>query len=140
MSGDVPLPPAFLDTNVLVYLFDISDPVKRAKARAVVAGHQCFVSPQVLGEFYVVVTRKLATPLSPADAAAAVAGWPPTQVVPLTAALVTAAIATSQAHRLHYWDALVVEAAAEAGCPVLLTEDLADGSTLRGVRIANPFV
>jgi predicted nucleic acid-binding protein len=139
MTADSPLPAAFLDTNVLVYLFDTTDPAKQARAREVVATHQCFVSPQVLGEFYVVVTRKLATPLDPAVAGAAVAGWPPTQVVPLTAALVTAAITTSQDHQLHYWDALVLEAAAASGCPVLLTEDLADGSTLRGVRLENPF-
>ncbi|MDR1768880.1 MAG: PIN domain-containing protein [Propionibacteriaceae bacterium] len=139
MSGDGPLPAAFLDTNVLVYLFDTRDPAKQSSAREAVASHRCFVSPQVLGEFYVVATRKLARPLDPADAAAAVAGWPPDQVVPLTLPMVAAAMATSQRHQLHYWDSLIVEAAAAVGCPVVLTEDLADGSTIRGVKIVNPF-
>ncbi len=41
--------------------------------------------------------------------------------------------------RACYWDALLVATAAEAGCAAILTEDMADGATLFGVRIVNPF-
>ena len=41
--------------------------------------------------------------------------------------------------KIGFWDAMIVLAAAEAGCDVLWTEDLNDGQTLRGVRIQNPF-
>ena len=52
---------------------------------------------------------------------------------------VLAAIALQKQAVLNFWDAMVVEAAAELGCEVLWTEDLNDGQLLRGVRIRNPF-
>jgi predicted nucleic acid-binding protein len=57
----------------------------------------------------------------------------------LDAPAVRAAVATSPRHQISYWDALIVEATATAGCGALLTEDLATGSTLRGVPIEEPF-
>ncbi|MDR0593793.1 MAG: hypothetical protein LBG60_11165 [Bifidobacteriaceae bacterium] len=52
---------------------------------------------------------------------------------------VAAAIETSIRHQVNYWDALIVEAAASAGCARLLTEDLDDGQIISGVRVTNPF-
>jgi predicted nucleic acid-binding protein len=53
--------------------------------------------------------------------------------------MVHKAIETSRMAQLSYWDALTIEAAASAGCDRVLTEDLATGSIIRGVRIDNPF-
>lgn len=131
---------AFLDTNVLVYAFDGADQRKRDIAIAILEGDLRFVvSAQVLSEFYVTVTRKLTTPLPEQDAAATVERLSRLSVVSTDSALIQAAVDTSRTHRIPYWDALIVEAAALAGCDRLLTEDLADGAVLRGVRIANPF-
>ncbi len=131
----------FLDTNILVYLYDRSDEAKRSKARAVIAdeSNSLVISSQVLGEFFVVVTRKLATPLSVADATVAIRSFADLTVVPVDAELVLAAASTVERHQLGYWDALIVEAAASAGCSTLLTEDLAAGSSIRGVEIVNPL-
>jgi predicted nucleic acid-binding protein len=130
---------AFVDTNVLVYAYDTRYPVKQEIARDAVAGGALFLSAQVLGEFYWTVTRKLAVPLA-ADVAQEVVGrWPRDFVIPLTAPLVSRAITTSLRHQLSYWDALIVEAAADGGCSRLLTEDLQDGALISGVRIVNPF-
>ena len=131
---------AFLDTDVLVYAFDSSDDRKRRLAIEVIERAPFVVSAQVLGEFYVTVTRKLAVPLPADDAARAVGRLSALAVVPTDAALVAAAVETVRAHQVSYWDALIIEAAAVAGCDVLLSEDLADGSVMRGVRIENPFV
>ncbi len=60
-------------------------------------------------------------------------------MVPADEHLVRRAANTAAAHQLSIFDALVLEAAAAAECEELWTEDLADGSTLRGVRIVNPF-
>ena len=66
----------FLDTNVLVYLFDADSPVKQQRARALLAIQelkaQMILSTQVLQEFYVSVTRKLTSPLDPDTALKAV--------------------------------------------------------------------
>lgn len=132
---------AFVDTNVVVYLFDAADPSKRAAAQEVFAdaGLELVLSTQVLAEAYVVLTRKLATPLDEGAAAALIDTLTELQVVATDAPLVRDAVATSRRHQLSLWDALIVEAASSAAVDVLLTEDLADGTTLRGVPIQNPF-
>lgn len=133
---------AFLDTNVLVYLFDSGEPIKQAAARRVlneVREESLVLSTQVLSEFYVVVTRKLADPLDPATAARAVDQLARFHVTVIGSDTVRSAIITSQRHRLSFWDALIVESAASSACDRLLTEDLAAGTVIRGVRIDNPF-
>ena len=132
----------FVDTNVLVYAFDDDEPEKQAVARGVLAredGPALIVSAQVLSELFVAVTRVRDRRLDPAAAEQVVGELARLPVVALDAPLVRAAIATSQRHQISYWDALIVEAAATAGCDALLTEDLATGSTIRGVHIENPF-
>lgn len=54
--------------------------------------------------------------------------------------LVVRAATTARDHQLSLWEAMAVEATAEAGCTELWTEDLVTGSTLRGVTIVDPFV
>lgn len=131
----------FADTNVLVYLYDTSEPDKRARAHQLMLDDSLdiVISTQVLNEFYVTVTRKIETPM-PGDAArAAVEALAELEVVPITRNLVVDALATGIDHKLSHWDALIVEAASRAGTETLFTEDLASGSTLRGVEIVNPF-
>ncbi len=131
----------FVDTNVLVYLFDGDSPGKQARARELLdrEAENIVLSTQVLGEFYVVVTRKLARPLGTDVAREAVDDLCAFQVRPLHAALVRAAARRSESSKLSYWDALIVETAIDAGAAVLLTEDLQHGQTFSGLRIANPF-
>ena len=51
----------------------------------------------------------------------------------------SAALPHALGGRVSYWDALLVATAAEAGCTWVLTEDMADGAVLEGLRIHNPF-
>lgn len=132
----------FVDTNIWVYALDAADPVKQARARAVLdpdAGNDLVVSAQVLGEFYVTITRKLAIPVPEAVARDLVAAMARLPVVPLDGRLVADAIAGSSAWQLSYWDALVVAAAQAAGANRLLTEDLQAGRVIEGVVIEDPF-
>ncbi|MCA9561776.1 MAG: PIN domain-containing protein [Myxococcales bacterium] len=137
MSAD----PQFVDTNVLVYLFDNDAPEKQSRSQALLAseGENLILSTQVLGEFYVTVTRKLATPLTPELARGAVSDLCALRVRPIRAELVQAAVRRSEASKLSYWDSLIIETAIDAGASVLWTEDLQDGQILDGLRIANPF-
>jgi predicted nucleic acid-binding protein len=132
----------FVDTNVWVYAVDGADPIKRARALAVLAptaDSDFVVSTQVLIEFYVVVTRKLGTPLSGEAAQAMVDEMARLPVVPADAQLVVAAMAGSREWKVSLWDALIVRAAEVSGCGRILSEDLADGATYGSVRIENPF-
>ncbi len=131
----------FLDTNILAYDLDAGTPEKQRRARAALAepGREFVISTQVLLELYVVLTRKLRPALPEPAAAEVIKSLGRLPVVGTDGALVERAIALSVRHQLSVWDALIVTAAREAGCEELWTEDLAQGSELRGVRIRNPL-
>ncbi|MBI4870376.1 MAG: PIN domain-containing protein [Candidatus Riflebacteria bacterium] len=138
MSAD-----SFFDTNVLVYAFDRGEPRKQALAAALVqeAGKAgtAVLSTQVLQEFFVTVTRKLAVPMEVSDARAAVADFAQLRVVEIDVPLILEAIDRASTLRISFWDALIVTAALAAGCRTLYTEDLSDNTVLEGLRFANPF-
>ncbi len=134
---------AFVDTNVLVYAVDSADRGKQRAAQAIFAEigeRRLVLSTQVLSEFYVVATRKLATPMSEEAAASAVAALSKLPVVVADVDLVALGIAISREAQLSYWDGLIVAAAKSSGCESVLTEDLKAGSTVAGVVIVNPFL
>lgn len=133
---------AFVDTDVFVYLYSSDDPAKRDVARDLLlnADIDLVLSAQVLNEFYVTVTRKITSPLSPGDARDAVGSLAELEVAPVTRNLVVDALDAGQRYQLSHWDPLIVEAASRSGCEILFTEDLSSGSILRGVTITNPFL
>jgi predicted nucleic acid-binding protein len=130
-----------LDTNILVYAIDSAAGVRHRSAAEIVptaARLDCVLTLQAISEFYAVATRKGIVP--PPRAAGLASDW--IEAFPTIAATreaVRAALGDASAGRASYWDALLVATAAEAGCAVLLTEDMRDGATLGGVRIHNPF-
>ncbi|MDI6712624.1 MAG: PIN domain-containing protein [Anaerosomatales bacterium] len=135
---------ALVDTNVLVYLFDGDEPVKRARATTVVAGLAAAgagcVSTQVLGEFFVVVSRKFAVPLSVQAAATQVARFAELfDVLSVDADIVAEAVRGVAQHGLAYFDAQIWAAALVHGVPVVLSEDFQDGRTIEGVSFRDPF-
>lgn len=132
----------FVDTNVLVYLFDSDAPEKARRSRELLSASGNVLSTQVLQEFYAVVTRKLSPPLRPADAQAALRQFTRLcRVVTLDAPLVLAAARRSAEEQVSFWDALVVEAACSAGCRVLLTEDLHHGRVFdERLVVHDPYV
>jgi predicted nucleic acid-binding protein len=134
----------FVDANVLVYAFDASAGRKKVIAERLLARlwetRAGCVSVQVLQEFFVTVTGKVAKPLSDDEAADRIRELATWKVFRPTADDVLDAIKLHTQARLSFWDAMVVQAAAESGCEVLWTEDLNHGQMLRGVRIRDPFV
>ena len=132
MSAD-----AFVATNVVVYAFTRNDPRSAPARRLLEQGPQLNV--QVLNEFVHVALRKLRMPwLEIHDALRIIRSFaaPPH---PLTVSIHDAAVAIAERHRYRIYDALIIAAAIAAGCRTLYSEDLADGQTIRGVRIVNPF-
>jgi predicted nucleic acid-binding protein len=135
---------SFLDTNVLVYCFDLGEPVKRKRALAILDGDtdvgDLVLSTQVLQEFYVTVTRKLKRPLPAPDAAAAVQELAQLSIVQVDLAMVLSAVADCQTHQLSLWDTLILRAAVTANCDRVLTEDLQHGFLFGSLRVENPFL
>lgn len=133
---------AFLDTNVLVYAFDRSAGAKRQRALTLLndSATRLVISAQVLNEFYVTATGKLAQPLDLETAFEVVQTLSRLNVVAIDAELTQAAIRLSRDAQLSLWDALIVAAAQRAGCRTLLTEDLNHGQRIGDVEIVNPFI
>jgi predicted nucleic acid-binding protein len=132
----------FLDTNVLVYLFDHDEPTKQQRAREILEDAEpgeLVLSTQILSELYVTVTRKLKQPLDPVQATEVVDLLGSLSVMSIDTTLIKSAIQTSRSSQLSYWDGLVVAAAARGGCERLLTEDLNDGQEIGSICIENPF-
>ena len=133
----------FVDTSVLVYAHDDSAGGKRDQARALVEqlweSRDGCLSVQVLQEFFVTVTRKIAKPLTPETARQITADLAHWFVHAPAGDDVLAAISIHQETGISFWDALIVRSAAEIGCTLLYSEDLNPGQEYSGVRVENPF-
>jgi predicted nucleic acid-binding protein len=135
--------PCFVDANVFVYARDARDAVKQARAVDWLAhlwrDRAGRTSMQVLAEYYVVVTRKLAAHVASEDAwddVSALFAWGPQ---PVDAALLRRAREVEQRWCLSWWDSMVVAAAQLQDCALLLTEDLQDGAQFGAVTVRSPF-
>ncbi len=133
-----------LDTNVLVYAYDLADRGKQRRAVEVLESlalrRAGAISTQVLSEFFSTVTHKLVKPLPIEAAEVEVARhlqmW---RVLDLTALIVMEAIRGVRNHHLNFWDAQIWAVARLHHIPVVLSEDFGDGAVLEGVRFLNPF-
>jgi predicted nucleic acid-binding protein len=130
-----------LDTNLLVDAMDgQAGPRQSSAAHIIGLARQadCWLALQAISEFYAAVTRKRL--IAAAAARDQALDW--LTMFPTTSASARAvrdALALAATQRASYWDALLLCTVAETGCTAMLTEDLADGTTLAGVRIINPF-
>ena len=134
----------FIDTNILVYAYDRSAGRKHTAAARLV--EQCWgdengcLSIQVLQEFYVTVTRKIATPLDYQTACQIVSDLAHWRIHIPEANDVLQAIDLQQTYRLSFWDAMVLQSATRLGCTQLLSEDLSHGETYSTVQVINPVI
>ncbi len=133
---------AFLDTNILVYAQDTGSPDKQRKSREIIAqladSGDGVLSTQVMQEFFVAATRKLG--VDPLAAKGVLKTLSVFDVVQVSALLIHEAIDCSILNQLSFRDSLILAAAASAGCSTVISEDLASGQTILGVKIQNPFL
>ena len=134
----------FVDTNVLVYAYDRAAASKHDRARELVDdlwnSGRGTLSTQVLQEFYVNVRRKARPPVSREDARALVADYLAWDPIVNDGAAVLEAVDAAHRHRLSFWDALVLVAAAKSGASVIYSEDLNHGQMFGSVQVLNPFL
>jgi predicted nucleic acid-binding protein len=134
---------SFVDSNVLVYAHD-SDAGERHRRAAdcleeLWATRSGRLSTQVLQEFYVNVTRKIAAPLSRDAAREVLRDYTPWVESLVTPATVIRASEVSEIWQISFWDGMIVAAAEQSRAERLLTEDLSHGSRIAGIEIVNPF-
>jgi predicted nucleic acid-binding protein len=130
-----------LDTNILAYIEGVNGAARKASAADMVArlpAGSTYVPVQVLGELFRVLVRK--AKYKAASARTAVGNF--LDIFPLietSPSVLTAAADLSVDHGLDIWDAIILAAAASAGCRLLLSEDMHEGFTWNGVSVVNPF-
>lgn len=130
-----------LDTNVLAY----AEGVNGARMKRTALGlleklpqDMVLLPVQTLGELFNLLVRKARRP--PARARKAILSWKDAfPLIETSAEVMLAAADLATDHQLSIWDSVILSAAAEAGCRLLLSEDLQVGFTWRGITVVNPF-
>ncbi|MEX2172739.1 MAG: PIN domain-containing protein [Pirellulaceae bacterium] len=133
---------AFIDTNVLLYAGSnaAADQPKRAIARQLLSHIQPGFSAQVLQEFYSAAVTKQRLQMTHDEALAVLVSLAAFPVCPISRDLVLQAIDCRQRYRMSYWDAAIIAAASQLGCPTIYSEDLSHGQQYDGVQVINPFL
>jgi predicted nucleic acid-binding protein len=130
-----------VDTNVLAYAEGVNGAQHQQQAIALLQSlppDTTLVPVQVLGELFAVLVRKAGK--SRPEAAAAVLSWGDAfPLIETSNDVLLSATDLAHAHQLGIWDAVMLSAAADARCRLLLSEDLQEGFTWRGVTVTNPF-
>ena len=131
----------FLDTNILLYAYDLDAPEKRSVAQSLI--EQAWLQPgrtaisvQVLQEFHVNFVRRGRTAAEAATLIADFSLWP---VIDNTLPVFRLGLSLQARWQLSLWDAMILAAAQTSGARELLNEDLNHGQDYDGVRATNPF-
>jgi len=130
-----------LDTNVLAYAEGVNGAQMRKAALELVERlpeGTALLPVQTLGELFNLLVRKAKR--SPGRARKAILSWRDAfPLIETSAEVMLAAADLATDHQLSIWDSVVLSAAAESGCRLLLTEDMQEGFTWKGVTVTNPF-
>ena len=130
-----------VDTNLLATAEGIDSPAAQARANALLdqlLPEATFVPVQVLGELFGLLVRKGGRTREHAHAD--ILRWGSTfRPIPTTEVSFSAALDLAARHQLQIWDAIILAAAASAGCTLLLSEDFQHGFAWGGVTVVNPF-
>lgn len=136
----------FLDTNILVYLFDKSEKEKQTKVKKLVANHlphtRMFGSIQVINEFINVTGKKITAPISPGQQKEIIEFINDIFIItPLVLNTTLSALEISQKYKLSFGDSLIISSALVNKCSILYSEDMQNGfSIFNKIRIVNPFL
>jgi predicted nucleic acid-binding protein len=133
----------FVDTNILVYAHDRSAGLKHRRARVLVEqlwdSGKGVLSTQVLQELCINLRRKAGNPLSVDEVRLLIRDYAAWDVATNTPASILKALDIENRHKISFWDALIVQAAEDAGASILYSEDLAAGQRYGATRVVNPL-
>ncbi len=131
-----------LDTNVLAYAEGVGDEIRCTAAITLIEqlpAELILLPAQTMGELYRVLTGKAKR--DPAEVREAILAWADSfEVADSSWVAFQSALDLAADHGLQIWDALILSIAADNRCRLLLSEDLQNGFTWRGVTVVNPFV
>lgn len=134
----------FIDTNVLVYAHDVTAGKKHVIAKKLIEDlwnkqNGC-LSTQVLQEFYVTITKKVAKPVASEFASGIIADLGNWELHVPDVDSIVEAINIQQRHNLSFWDSLIICSASSLKCDVIWSEDLSSGQYYESILLLNPFI
>lgn len=131
----------FIDTNILIYLFSDTEPEKRGQVQDLLKtkpdNHTIVWSTQIVQEFYQVMTAKYKK--DPQKVKSVINQFDQFELVVNNMETIQNAIDIQILNKFSFWDSLVLSAAIQSRCNVLLTEDLTHDQEVDGISIKNPF-
>lgn len=134
----------FVDTNILVYSQDRAAGDKCSRAQVLINAlwedRNGVISTQVLQELYIALRRRLKSPMSAVEAAEILRDYSEWQVVVNNRESIFRAIDIETRYKISFWDALILQAAEQAGAKTVYSEDLSHGARYAGVQVVNPFI
>ena len=135
----------FIDTNILIYSFDKSDPRKQSIAKQIIrnalTNYTGCISYQVIQEFLNVATQKFTTPLTKNDCCKYMTNvLEPLCEVFSSMELYKDALEIKEGWQYSFYDSLILSAALQVNCNMLYTEDLQHEQRIRNLLIINPFI
>lgn len=135
----------FIDTNIFIYSFDKTSPVKMTKAQSIISQalekNNGFISTQVIQEFANVATRKFINPMKPKDLKIYMDEvlFPLCSVFP-SFEILEKSLTIHERYKYSFYDSMIVTAAIISGSNILLSEDLKDNQKIEEITILNPFL
>lgn len=134
-----------IDTNIIVYSYDFSEPQKQKIAietlDSIHKTESGVLSSQILAEFFSCITKKIAKPLSLKAASEQIElyilSW---TVIDITPFIVREAVRGVTEHRFSFWDSMIWATARMNQIPIVLSEDFSNNSVIEGIRFINPFI
>ena len=134
----------FVDTNILVYAHDRTTGAKHDRARELLEqlweSGEGVLSTQVLQELCVNLRRKAANPLPIEELRRLIREYSTWEVITNTPESVLKALDIEARYKTSFWDALILQAAEDAGASILYSEDLATGQEFGSIRVVNPLI
>jgi len=139
MNGDK----VFVDTNVIVYAYDIDAGEKHRVAAEIMKDlwrtGLGTISTQILQEFFVTLTKKISAPMDISVVRETVRRLSKWDVLLIDVDTIIRATELQERYKYSFWDSLIIAAAIAGGARTILSEDLAAGQTIQGLTIKNPF-
>ncbi|MGP6238839.1 PIN domain-containing protein [Cuniculiplasma sp. SKW4] len=136
----------FYDTNILIYAYDLNEPVKRKICKKIVEDvflgrKKGIISIQVLVELYNAMTRKL--DVNEHSAMVIVESFIDCEnwiKITYNEATVKNALKSSLAFRAPFLDTLISETMKEYGINLIITENEKDFHKIPGISVINPLI
>lgn len=134
----------FVDTNIFLYAYDNSEPVKQKQAQALIRElwqiKRGCLSIQVLQELYVNLTRKVKHPVDKGTAIKIISDLGQWKYYSPDLLSLQEAAKIEESYNISFWDALIICSAWQLKCLTLWSEDLNSGQEYHGVKAVNPFI